>query len=313
MVRITGSGMGCPDWPKCFGQWSPPTALDQLPSDYKQINAAIRDKKNQKFIRYLRAFGFNETAERIAQDKNLLIESDFNVTKAWIEYANRLVGVAIGFLIVAVAYRSVRLRKQHVSIFVVSLASLIAVIFQGWFGSIVVSTNLTRWTVTVHMFLALLIVGLLVYLVRASEEPKESAITVPKDLRTVLWAAVGVLWIQLVLGTEVREGIDQLASESWLRAEWIGNLGIAFLIHRSFSILVLGINLYLMFKLKKTSVNSSLSLALIVLLLGAFLTGVGMAYWAVPAVLQPLHLVLAAGAFGLQMYLIVDPVKAATT
>ena len=107
IVRSSGSGMGCPDWPRCFGRWTPPTSAGQLPENYKEVNSSFREKKNQKFIHYLRAFGFQATAEKMQQDKSILEEEDFNVTKAWIEYVNRLVGVMIGLLIVALFWKSI--------------------------------------------------------------------------------------------------------------------------------------------------------------------------------------------------------------
>ena len=98
IVRATGSGMGCPDWPKCFGNWVPPTSIEQLPPDYKESYSALREKKNVKFAKYLQVIGMTDTANKILNDQSILVEADFNAVKTWIEYLNRLVGVVIGLL-----------------------------------------------------------------------------------------------------------------------------------------------------------------------------------------------------------------------
>lgn len=294
--------MGCPDWPKCFGSFVPPTSVDQLPPDYKETYAAIRGKKNVRFAKYLDAVGAHETADRILNDPSILVEADFNPTKTWIEYVNRLVGVAIGIFIVLLTWRSVRIRHLDPAVFRISLLTLLAVIFQGWFGSIVVSTNLTTWTITVHMFLALAIVLMLVFLFnRSGSRPQVTG----ASARLVWWlvAAMVVLFVQVFLGTEVRAGIDRLAA-SLPREEWIQALGGVFLTHRTFSWAVLLVNGFLILKIRKTGSNNALSTPLIVLILGSFLTGVGMAYLAVPAALQPLHLLLATMAIGTQALLL---------
>ncbi|RZK44368.1 MAG: heme A synthase, partial [Hymenobacter sp.] len=103
IVRATGSGMGCPDWPKCFGQWIPPTEASQLPAGYKQAYTAQRVAKNQKLARTLASLGFRQVAGEIFAHPTQYIETEFNATKTWIEYLNRLLGALIGIFVFVTA------------------------------------------------------------------------------------------------------------------------------------------------------------------------------------------------------------------
>lgn len=298
IVRATGSGMGCPDWPKCFGGWIPPTSVEELPADYKQQFADHRAEKNQKFAGLLRSIGFSQSADQIANDPAILVEADFNPVKTWIEYLNRLVGVVIGLLIVAVFIGSWLRRRSEPVVFYVALATLVLVVAQGWFGSIVVSTNLTAWTISVHLFAAFFIVLLLTWLVHASSPWRGSPLAGGR-VRPWILLAMGLLLVQTFFGTEVRTAIDRVASGR-LRTEWIGALGWEFLVHRSFSWVLLGVNGYLAWRLLKTNPRNQLVMALIFVILAGFLSGLGLAYAGVPAWLQPVHLLAAAAALAVQ-------------
>lgn len=297
VVRSTGSGMGCPDWPTCFGRWIPPTSAAELPANYKEIYSAYRDKKNQRFAKYLNAVGLTTTASHIANDPAVLRENDFNPTKTWIEYINRLVGVIIGFFIFAVFVVSLRFWKTERKLTWVALATFLLVGFQGWIGSVVVSTNLTPWTITLHMFLALLVVALLIYLVHHSNYTREITSSLGFWWLT---ASMAALLVQVLLGTQVREAIDRIATDI-PRGAWIMNLGVEYVVHRSFSWIVLILHVGLMVKLLKTQGSKAFALTLILLILGTILTGLAMAFFAVPPLFQPIHLLLATVTFGTQV------------
>ena len=298
VVRSTGSGMGCPDWPKCFGNWVPPTDVSQLPPDYKETYADYRHQKNLKFARYLRLIGMGPTADKLLSDESVLIENDFNPTKTWIEYFNRITGVIIGFLIFLVFAYSLKFWNSDRKLTVLSFLTLILVSFQGWLGSFVVSSNLTPWTITVHMFLALVIVAMLVYLVHTSSGE-------PRHVYTAsgywwLIACIAVVLVQILLGTHVREAIDAVARDTD-RQNWLAAVGETFKIHRSFSWAVVLVHAGLVFSLlsEKKGLNTFV-VGLILLILATILTGVGMAWFAVPPFLQPVHLLLATICFGVQ-------------
>ena len=96
VVRCTGSGMGCPDWPKCFGMYIPPTSVDQLPENYEKIFVEGRIKKNERLSSVLSFFGLNKLSEKIKNDPEIKKGESFNVFKTWTEYINRLIGALVG-------------------------------------------------------------------------------------------------------------------------------------------------------------------------------------------------------------------------
>lgn len=315
IVRSTGSGMGCPDWPKCFGSVIPPTHVDQLPENYQEIYLQKRIAKNERFVATLDKLGFKEKADQISNDKSILVEEEFNATKTWIEYINRLLGVVIGLLIILTVWKSFKLWKVDKWIPIYSLISLLLVLFTGWIGSIVVSTNLLAWMITFHMLLALALVGVLLYVNHRSERLQKGHgvnADVPSKIQWVLVIGTLLMLIQVVLGTQVREQIDQIsfALGDLLREEWVDRLGISFLIHRSFSVVLLGVHiLYFIwafrYSVRRSKVNLWSQVLMLVLLL-EIASGIGMAYFGIPAFLQPIHLLLGSLILGIQFMLILQ-------
>ena len=314
IVRSTGSGMGCPDWPKCFGTWVPPTAVSQLPSNYKEIYTEQRVAKNQRIAKTLDKLGFEEVAAQIFAHPTQYVETDFNATKTWIEYLNRLLGALIGVFIFLSVLLALPYRRRDPTVFWLTFASFLLTGFQGWLGSLVVSTNLLPEMVTVHMALALVIVALLIYAVIRSQRVGEEHTAAGSEPRVAglvagLWAAALLTFGQIMLGTQVREKVDLVASgASYLnRADWVAQLGATFHVHRSFSIALLLLNGYLAYQLYRLRNRRLRQLATAVLgLLGVEVAvGIILAYFALPAAVQPIHLTVATLLFGAQFLTVI--------
>lgn len=284
IVRATGAGMGCPDWPKCFGRWIPPTHESQLPADYREIYAHR---------------GYADTS--------------FNPIKTWTEYVNRLIGVLIGLFIFTTFVLSFAFWSSDPpqrAVVALSFASFLLVAFQGWLGSVVVASNLHPVIVTIHMVVALALVCLLTLaLARSRRDAWKAGYDAPsRPLEWLLIVALLFSLIQVVLGTQVREQIDVIAAElgQELRAEWSGRLGAVFYVHRSFSIAVLALNGWIALQLLRHGpAIGRAPLAVLAVILAEIGVGAALYYLGMPALLQPVHLLLGAVLFGLQFYLLV--------
>ena len=314
VVRSTGSGMGCPDWPKCFGNWVPPTDEQELPNNYKDVYAQKRHQKNLRLANYLESFGFEELVDRLRNDQSILVEETFNPTKTWTEYLNRLLGVLIGFLFIVNVFFAFLNRKSNPKLLGLVILNLVIVIFQGWVGSIVVSTNLLVGMISFHMILALLILALLIYNYWLIKEPEEinSTNTGLVDRAVILiFIALILFTVQVVFGTQVRESIDSIASRlgQAARSVWVSELGLSFYIHRSFSIVILAAHGYFAFVVYRLFGQEPIIrfvYVLVGLLIVEVLTGTLMAYFAIPPVFQPIHLLLATLIFGVDFYLLLQ-------
>jgi cytochrome c oxidase assembly protein subunit 15 len=134
----------------------------------------------------------------------------------------------------------------------------------------------------------------------------------PSQLFGILVIGFLLMLVQIVFGTQVREEMDIVAFEfgNLLRGEWVEHLGLVFLVHRSYSILLLLVHLVFFFKVYKYTLRHvsvfKWSQGLIFVILLEILTGVGMAYFGVPAFLQPIHLLLGTLIVGIQFVILLQ-------
>lgn len=263
LVRASGAGLGCPDWPRCFGSWIPPMSAADLPPQFD-----------------------------IAQ---------FNPTLMWTEYINRLIGVTVGFLILGSTVSAWRHHRDNPRITWTITAALLLTGFQGWLGGRVVAHELAAWIVTVHMIVALVIVQMLLYAV--VESFGRSGQTQFGAIGWACTALIVLSLIQIGFGTQVRGALDAALDAGVARDLALGTVGRLDYLHRDLAFAVLagsaGLTVWLMSRRAAASVIrwSYVALALAV---GQVVVGVVMAYVSLLPAAQVVHLTVASMMLGAQ-------------
>ena len=191
-TRLTDSGLGCPDWPGCYGVSNPFHALGEI----QQAEAAMPS-------------------------------GPVTVIKAWIEMIHRYLAMTVGALIlIQVATAFSKIKSLGKMPFWASLGLLFLVCVQGAFGAWTVTLKLQPIIVTIHLMLALVLLACLtVYAQQAWEQRTSSIRTLrirPLPAQLLLVAFV-VLAIQIFLGAWVSTNYAVLACPDFptcLGAAW---------------------------------------------------------------------------------------------
>ncbi|MES2980121.1 MAG: COX15/CtaA family protein [Pseudomonadota bacterium] len=179
-TRLTDSGLGCPDWPGCYGNASPLGAHAE-----------------------------------IGQAQAAMPTGPVTHSKAWVEMIHRYLATGVGVLILTLAASTWLLRRRenaHVSPWWPTL-TLVWVCLQGAFGALTVTMKLFPAIVTLHLLGGMVLLGLLKaqsdQYAQAAGELKVHAITA--GLRNLLLATFALIWAQIALGGWVSTNYAVLA------------------------------------------------------------------------------------------------------
>jgi cytochrome c oxidase assembly protein subunit 15 len=305
IVRMTGSGMGCPDWPKCFGFLIPPTERSQLEwksnSEYNKNQIVIIDDKlfyaNDKF-KSKSNFEMSNWSEYTKHDY-----SKFNVYHTWIEYINRLIGAIAGLSVLILFFNSLKFLKTKKIITGLSFLALIAIIFQAWLGKIVVDSNLTANTITVHMLMAIVLLFIL-FSILAISNPSKKRVRVSRNISILVLISIVLLLIQIITGTEVRKFIDiKMELLNYTQKErWIENISSSFSFHRSFSWAIIIVNSLIYFYARKSGLKLKIIHIVNSLIFFQISSGIIMYYFHFPFSSQPIHLLISTMIISIQFY-----------
>ena len=259
LVRVSGSGMGCPDWPKCFGRWIPPTNIDQIPSH--------------------------------------IDPTSFNIVLAWIEYGNRSLGVIVGLSIIILNIIAIYYFRKELKLLLSAILSLILVGANGGLGALVVSSVLNPFLVSLHMILALILVSVLSYACIESYKmihpEKFKDIRVNRMLLNSLIIFWVLIFIEILLGTGIRTNLELVSIENPLlsKGELLNALDSYKYLHSvlGFSLLFLSIYIYLKLRVYKLYIIRFLGVFTLGMIIVQIFLGEMMIFFELPQLTRLFH------------------------
>jgi heme a synthase len=269
LVRVSGAGLGCPDWPRCFGSWIPPASAADLPPQFDA--------------------------------------SQFNPVLMWTEYLNRLLGVTVGFSIFATAISAWRRYRHEPRILWSTIAAFVLVGYEGWLGGRVVAHELAPWIVTAHLIVAIVIVQLLLYATFTAFAADRSAPPDTNFRSLPGWPFVLLILVTLVqvgFGTQVRGTIDDALDAGVARDAALATVGRLDYLHRDLAFIVLiAATLVTLWLMTRRSATVTWAYAVLALTVTQIALGALMAYGSLAPAAQVGHLTIASLLLGAETVL----------
>ena len=164
-TRLTDSGLGCPDWPGCYGTLSVPESIDQI-----------------------------EKAQAVYPD------SPVEVEKAWIEMIHRYIAGILGIMILVIAFVSIKLRDQINYSLKWPFFLLGLVIFQAALGMWTVTLLLKPAVVSSHLLGGMTVLGILTFLMHRNYGTHRENFVSNRFERKIIRFSLVLLFIQIALG-----------------------------------------------------------------------------------------------------------------
>ncbi|WP_299119041.1 COX15/CtaA family protein [uncultured Tenacibaculum sp.] len=307
VVRMTGSGMGCPDWPKCFGYYIPPTSEEQITwqpnTSYEKGMIIIKDEA--LFVAESDLTTSSEFNNSNWSKYTKHSYAKFNKYHTWTEYINRLSSALAGIPFLFLIFTSVSFWKEKKQITLLAFGAFFLMLFEAWLGKTVVDTHLKPTIITIHMVAGLLIIALLLWLLHIVSDRKKTTFKYNSLFNKLVIASAVFSLIQIAMGTQVRQFIDEQVKLYGFENKQYSLLepNFKFYFHRSFTIAIVLVNLGMFYLNQIKDLGFKLVNWIVFLIFLETITGILMYYAEFPLGTQAVHLLSGAILFGLQFYL----------